>query len=181
VVRSPGSSGTFVPYSRELALQFSRRRLGNEGYLDFETSTLLHRALRHATAETDAGADLLQATKDRLIEVQRVRETARVAELVQASVIRKRAAQATAVARRGDNVASSAETPSPQRYDGEEAYRPGYFGPRKRPNFYAVRRGRASGIFHSWEECERQTKGVASKFKSFASKADVEAYLRMNY
>ena len=41
--------------------------------------------------------------------------------------------------------------------------------PRKRPKVYAVRRGRNVGIFHSWEECERQTKGVYSEFKSFHS------------
>jgi hypothetical protein len=94
------------------------------------------------------------------------------------SVVKKRAARAAAAARRESSGSSSAEAPSPQRHNGEEAHRPGYFGTRKRPKFYAVRRGRATGIFHSWEECERQTRGIASEFKSFTSMAEAEAYLR---
>ncbi len=188
-------AGAFTRFFRSILSFFSRARppvLIPEArvYLDPETAPLLHRAprhlgletappphfsLRHATAERGARADL---TKERLIEEQRVRGAARVAELVQASVIRRRATQAAA-ARRGGDGSSSAEKPSPQRYPSEEALRPGTLWSRKRPKFYAVRRGRATGIFHSWEECERQTKGVASEFKSFVSRADAESYLRV--
>ena len=50
--------------------------------------------------------------------------------------------------------------------------------PRKRRKFYAVRRGRIPGIYHSWDECERQVKGIYSEFKSFHSLEEAEAYLR---
>ncbi len=49
--------------------------------------------------------------------------------------------------------------------------------PRKRPKFYAARRGRNVGIYRSWEECERQTKGIYSEFKSFSSIEEAQAYL----
>jgi hypothetical protein len=162
-------------------------------YLDSETVPLTHRPPRHfdgevtatqirapryAGAERGARSDLLEATKERLSEEQRRRGAARVAELVQESILRRKAMRAAAAAQRSGHQASCVETPSPQRYPGEESSRPGTLWSRKRPKFYAVRRGRATGIFHSWEECERQTKGAASEFKSCASKADAEAYLR---
>jgi hypothetical protein len=40
------------------------------------------------------------------------------------------------------------------------------------------------GIFHSWEECERQTKGFNSEFKSFNTLEEAQAYLtgrRLNF
>jgi hypothetical protein len=49
--------------------------------------------------------------------------------------------------------------------------------PRKRKKFYAVRRGRVTGIFSTWEECERQVKGIYSEFKSFYSLEEAQAYL----
>ena len=94
-----------------------------------------------------------------------MRGAARIAELVQESVIRKGAMRAAAAAQ------SSCVDAPPPRIDPDPRW------PRKRPKFYAVRRGRATGIFHSWEECERQTKGIASEFKSFASRAEAESYL----
>jgi hypothetical protein len=47
-----------------------------------------------------------------------------------------------------------------------------------------VRKGRKRGIFNTWEECERQTKGVSSEFKSFGSYEEASAYLlgrRLNF
>ena len=44
--------------------------------------------------------------------------------------------------------------------------------------FYAVARGRKTGIFTSWPEAERQVKGVAgARFKSFKTKQDALAFL----
>ncbi len=56
--------------------------------------------------------------------------------------------------------------------------------PRKRAKFYAVRRGRTRGIFNTWEECQRQTNGVSSEFKSFGTYEEAKAYLlghRLNF
>jgi hypothetical protein len=181
--------GVFTRFARRFRSLFFRARppaLEPEArvYLDSETVPLVHHAQRHldhevattqrhaprySEAERGAGSNFLAATKDRLIEEQRMRGAARIAELVQESVIRKRAMQAAAAAQRSSQ-SSCVDTPSPQRY-------PGTLRPRKRPKFYAVRRGRATGIFHSWEECERQTNGIASEFKSFASREEAESYL----
>ncbi len=44
--------------------------------------------------------------------------------------------------------------------------------------FYAVRKGRTTGVFHSWAECERQTKGYSGAiFKSFPSIAAAEDFV----
>lgn len=44
--------------------------------------------------------------------------------------------------------------------------------------FYAVARGRKTGIFTSWPEAERQVKGVAgARFKSFKTEQDALAFL----
>lgn len=44
--------------------------------------------------------------------------------------------------------------------------------------FYAVKNGRATGIFRSWAECEQQVKGFANaRYKSFTSLKDAQAYL----
>ena len=40
-----------------------------------------------------------------------------------------------------------------------------------------VRKGRNIGIFDTWEECERQTKGVASEFRSFPTLEEAKSYL----
>lgn len=45
--------------------------------------------------------------------------------------------------------------------------------------YYAVRRGFDPGIYESWEECQRQTKGCSNaSFKKFEDKAS--AYEFMN-
>lgn len=44
--------------------------------------------------------------------------------------------------------------------------------------FYAVKKGRQTGIFLSWEECEAQVKGYkGALYKSFSSRASALAYL----
>lgn len=48
-------------------------------------------------------------------------------------------------------------------------------------NFYAVARGRETGIFESWDACERQVKGFNDNlYKGFSSRAEAEAFLRAN-
>lgn len=43
---------------------------------------------------------------------------------------------------------------------------------------YAVRKGRATGLFASWPECEAQVKGFpGAEFKSFRSEAEAAAWL----
>ncbi|MBA2868743.1 viroplasmin family protein [Methanococcus maripaludis] len=45
---------------------------------------------------------------------------------------------------------------------------------------YAVRKGRKTGLFDTWSECENQVKGFSgAEFKSFTSKIDAEAYLNL--
>ena len=44
--------------------------------------------------------------------------------------------------------------------------------------FYAVARGRKTGIFISWTECKKQVKGFSGAiFKSFKLKSDAEKFL----
>lgn len=44
--------------------------------------------------------------------------------------------------------------------------------------FYAVKKGRKTGIFMSWEECEEQVKGFSNAmFKSFTREEEAKAYL----
>ncbi len=44
---------------------------------------------------------------------------------------------------------------------------------------YAVKQGRETGIFATWEECEKQTKGYAgAKFKSFSTAQEAIAWLK---
>lgn len=44
--------------------------------------------------------------------------------------------------------------------------------------FYAVKKGRQTGIFLTWEECEQQVKGYkGAVYKSFATKQDALDYL----
>jgi hypothetical protein len=48
------------------------------------------------------------------------------------------------------------------------------------PKFYGVRRGRTSGIYRSWEECQTQVEGFSGrKFKSFRIKRDALDYMAM--
>lgn len=45
--------------------------------------------------------------------------------------------------------------------------------------FYAVKRGLNTGIFNTWEECEKQVIGVeGALFKSFWTKKEAEDYLK---
>jgi ribonuclease HI len=44
--------------------------------------------------------------------------------------------------------------------------------------YYAVKKGRKTGIFTSWSACEAQVKGYkGASYKSFATKAEAEAFL----
>ena len=44
--------------------------------------------------------------------------------------------------------------------------------------FYAVKKGRATGIFHTWEECKAQTAGYPGAiYKSFPTAAQAEEYM----
>lgn len=43
---------------------------------------------------------------------------------------------------------------------------------------YAVRRGRKTGIFNTWNECKKQTHGYSNaKYKSFKTIEEANAYL----
>lgn len=43
---------------------------------------------------------------------------------------------------------------------------------------YAVKKGKKTGIFATWEECKANVHGYpGAQFKSFATKAEAEAYL----
>lgn len=43
--------------------------------------------------------------------------------------------------------------------------------------YYAVRKGKKTGIFHSWEECEKYVKGYGgAEYKGFANLKDAEDY-----
>ena len=44
--------------------------------------------------------------------------------------------------------------------------------------YYAVRKGRIPGIYHSWDECRAQVdKFSGAEFKSFYSEKEAELYL----
>lgn len=44
--------------------------------------------------------------------------------------------------------------------------------------YYAVQKGRNTGVFTSWAECQKQTKGVSGAvFKSFTSREEAEAFV----
>lgn len=44
--------------------------------------------------------------------------------------------------------------------------------------FYAVKSGRTTGIFESWDECNNSIKGfTGAVFKSFNSREEAEAFL----
>lgn len=45
--------------------------------------------------------------------------------------------------------------------------------------YYAVRAGRKTGIFETWDECRAQTTGFkGASFKSFPTRAEAEAYIQ---
>ncbi len=48
---------------------------------------------------------------------------------------------------------------------------------KRKVNFYVVWQGRTPGIYTSWTECEAQVKGVAAKYKGFATRAEAEKAL----
>ena len=44
--------------------------------------------------------------------------------------------------------------------------------------FYAVRAGRKTGLFYSWEECENQVSGYPGcEFKGFATEDEAKTWL----
>ncbi len=45
---------------------------------------------------------------------------------------------------------------------------------KQKAKFYVVWQGRESGIYDSWAACEAQVKGVAAKYKGFATRAEAE-------
>jgi ribonuclease HI len=45
---------------------------------------------------------------------------------------------------------------------------------KSKANFYVVWQGREAGIYDSWAACEAQVKGVAAKYKGFATRAEAE-------
>lgn len=48
----------------------------------------------------------------------------------------------------------------------------------KGKKFYAVRKGKETGIFYSWSDCEKQVKGYSgAEYKSFKIKEEAMAYL----
>ena len=51
--------------------------------------------------------------------------------------------------------------------------------PQGRFRFYAVRRGRQTGIFTSWPECRRHVNGISSEYRGFQSLESAQAYLRL--
>ena len=51
---------------------------------------------------------------------------------------------------------------------------------KSKSNFYVVWQGREAGIYDSWAACEAQVKGVAAKYKGFATRVEAEAALAAN-
>ena len=45
---------------------------------------------------------------------------------------------------------------------------------KSKANFYVVWQGREPGIYYSWSACEAQVKGVAAKYKGFATLAEAQ-------
>ena len=45
---------------------------------------------------------------------------------------------------------------------------------KQRAKFYVVWQGREAGIYESWAACEAQVKGVAAKYKGFATRTEAE-------
>ena len=51
---------------------------------------------------------------------------------------------------------------------------------KQKAKFYVVWQGREQGIYDSWAACEAQVKGVAAKYKGFATRAEAEAAFTSN-
>ena len=51
---------------------------------------------------------------------------------------------------------------------------------KQKAKFYVVWQGREPGIYDSWAACEAQVKGVAAKYKGFATRAEAEAAFAAN-
>ena len=52
---------------------------------------------------------------------------------------------------------------------------------KQKAKFYVVWQGRESGIYDSWAACEAQVKGVAAKYKGFATRQEAEKALTDGY
>ena len=52
---------------------------------------------------------------------------------------------------------------------------------KQKAKFYVVWQGRESGIYDSWTACEAQVKGVAAKYKGFATLAEAEKAFAEGY
>ena len=52
---------------------------------------------------------------------------------------------------------------------------------KQKAKFYVVWQGRTSGIYDSWAACEAQVKGVAAKYKGFATREEAEKALADGY
>lgn len=48
---------------------------------------------------------------------------------------------------------------------------------KQKAKFYVVWQGREAGIYDSWAACEAQVKGVAARYKAFATREEAEAAL----
>lgn len=47
--------------------------------------------------------------------------------------------------------------------------------------FYAVRKGKKTGVFRTWDECKKQVMGYSgAEYKSFKNKKDAEEYVMFN-
>jgi hypothetical protein len=125
--------------------------------------------------EIEAGQALLEATRAHCTEEQRRHTANRVSQLFTEGLARKRALKDAKLKEDADAFQSSSSRPV--RWTAAT-------WPRKRPKFYAVRKGRNIGIYNTWEECEMQVKGVASEYKSFGTFEEAKAYLtrrRLNF
>jgi hypothetical protein len=140
------------------------------------------------TPEFDSeGRVLLSATK-RQNSAEQGRWTAnRIAQLFQEEQARKHALK---VAKAGSSSAPKSSGPDMNGFGSLltnrnfHRHESSSMETRKRSNFYAVRKGRNIGIYETWEECERQTKGYPSEFKRFDTLEEAKAYItgrRLNF
>lgn len=52
----------------------------------------------------------------------------------------------------------------------------------KKPKYYCVWQGKQPGVYDSWEDCERQVKGVeGARFKAFPTRQEAEEALQGDY
>ncbi len=126
---------------------------------------------QRAPLSPDEGEALLRDTKHQQSEELRRRTAHRVAQLFKEELARKQVKKPL----------PPLKMEAPARRGAPELAQP---WPRKKPKYYGVRKGRSIGVFPTWEECERQTKGVASEFRSFATLEEAHEYVfgrRFNY